>query len=200
MIYYEQVKGANVKAMGKQKGWCLQNVRLAFGIPVGKFASAKADMDSQRKNGTLHPINTLPENVSVPVYIDTPSKYEHVVLSVNGVFYEDGKMIGRNKYSTFFGWGECCDGVRVVKQTTLKTFLPAKGYWAFGDNDERVGFLADFMYATFPKYTSRKALGNYYGKNIKASITEFQRRTGLYPDGCVGKITYAKLKEYGFKY
>lgn len=200
MIYYEQVKSANVKSMGKQKGWCLQNVRLAFGIPVGKFASAKADMESQRKNGTLHPIGTLPDNVSVPVYIDTPSKYEHVILSVNGVFYEDGKMISFNKYHTFFGWGECCDGVRVVKQTTLKTFLPAKGYWAFGDNDERVGFLADFMYATFPKYTSRKALGNYYGKNIKASITEFQHRTGLYPDGCVGKITYAKLKEYGFKY
>ena len=56
------------------------------------------------------------------------------------------------------------------------------------------------MFRTFPKYTSRKALGSYYGQYIKKSITEFQRRTGLYPDGCVGKITYAKLKEYGFKY
>lgn len=200
MIYYEQVKAGSYKNMGKRKGWCLQNVRLAFGIPVGKFASAKLDMESQRKNGTLHTMNTLPENVSVPVYVDTTSKYEHVILSEKGVFYEDGKMIARNKYSKFFGWGEYCDGVRVVKQTLLKTFLPAKGYWAFGDTDERVGFLADFMYATFPKYTSRKALGNYYGKNIKAAITEFQKRTGLYPDGCVGKITYAKLKEYGFKY
>lgn len=200
MIYYEQVKTGNHKNMGNKKGWCLQNVRLAFGIPVGKFASAKLDMESQRKNGTLHSIDTLPENVTVPVYIDTLSKYEHVVLSQNGVFYEDGKMISRYKYSNFFGWGEYCDGVRVVKQTELKTFLPAKGYWAFGDNDERVGFLADFMYATFPKYTSSKALGNYYGKYIKATITEFQKRTGLYPDGCVGKITYAKLKEYGFKY
>lgn len=200
MIYYEQVKSASPKAMGNKKGWCLQNVRLAFGIPVGKFASAKLDMESQKKNGTLHSIDSLPENVSVPVYVDTPSKYEHVILSYKGIFYEDGKMIARNKYSKFFGWGEYCDGVRVVKQTLLKTFLPAKGYWAFGDTDERVGFLADFMYATFPKYTSRKALGNYYGKYIKAAITEFQKRTGLYPDGCVGKITYAKLKEYGFKY
>ena len=200
MEYYEQVKAGSHKNMGKRKGWCLQNVRLAFGIPVGKFASAKLDMESQRKNGTLHPISTLPENVSVPVYVDTTSKYEHVILSEKGVFYENGRLISRNKYSKFFGWGEYCDGIRVVKKTLLKTFLPAKGYWAFGDTDERVGFLADFMYATFPKYTSRKALGNYYGKNLKASIVQFQKRTGLYPDGCVGKITYAKLKEYGFKY
>lgn len=200
MEYYEQVKAGNHKNMGNKKGWCEQNVRLAFGIPVGKFASAKLDKESQRKNGTLHPMNTLPENVTVPVFVDTTSKYEHVILSENGVFYEDGKMISRNKYSKFFGWGEFCDGVRVVKQTTLKTFLPSKGYWCLGDNDDRIGYLADFMYAIFPKYTSRKALGNYYGKNLKASIVQFQKRTGLYPDGCVGKITYAKLKEYGFKY
>lgn len=199
-MYYEQVKEANAKKMGKRKGWCLQNTRLAFGIPVGKFASAKADMESQRKNGTLHDISTLPVNVCVPVYVDTVSKYEHVILSAYGTFYEDGVKISRYKYSTFFGWGECCDGVRVVKKTTLRNFLPSKGYWALGDKDDRVGLLADFMYATFPKYTSRKALGNYYGPNLKKSITEFQKRTGLYPDGCTGPKTFAKLKEYGFNY
>lgn len=31
-MYYEQVKEANVKNMGKKSGWCLQNTRLAFGI------------------------------------------------------------------------------------------------------------------------------------------------------------------------
>lgn len=197
---YEQVVPCNIKNMGKKKGWCLQNCRLAFGFKVGKFASAKLDMESQRKNKTLHDIKTLPDNVSVPVYVDTSSVYEHVIISDHGVFYEDGSKISRNKYASFFGWGELCDGQRVVKATEGKNFLPAKGYWALGDNDERVGRLADFMYAVFPAYTSRKALGNYYGKNIKAAITTFQKRTGLYPDGCVGKITYAKLKEYGFKY
>lgn len=199
-MYYEQVKEANVKNMGKRKGFCLQNTRVAFGIPVGKFPSAKADIESQRKNGTLHDISTLPVNVCVPVYVDTVSQYEHVILSAYGVFYEDGVKISRYKYSTFFGWGECCDGVRVVKKTTLRNFLPSKGYWSLGDKDDRVGLLADFMYATFPKYTSRKALGNYYGPNLKKSITEFQKRTGLYPDGCTGPKTFAKLKEYGFKY
>ena len=99
-----------------------------------------------------------------------------------------------------FGWGELCDGRRVVKVTTLKSFLPSKGYWGYGDNDERVACLAKFMYTTFPKYSPRSVLGSWYGPKLKASITEFQNRTGLYPDGCVGRITYAKLKEYGFKY
>lgn len=77
-------------------------------------------------------------------------------------------------------------------------FLPSKGYWAKGDNDVRVGQLAGFMRQCFPAYTSSKALGNYYGQYLTASVKEFQRRTGLEQDGCVGKITYAKLKEYGF--
>lgn len=200
MQYYEQTLPVNINSMGKKKGWCLQNCRLVFGIMVGKYASAKKDMEAQRASGTLHPIDELPTNVIVPVYVDTASQYEHVIISWYGTFYEDGYKINRNKYNRFFGWGELCDGVRVVKATAMRNFLPAKGYWALGDRDERVDFLANFMYATFPKYSPRSVLGNYYGKHIKASITEFQKRTGLYPDGCVGKITYAKLKEYGFKY
>ena len=35
---------------------------------------------------------------------------------------------------------------------------------------------------------------------IRDSITEFQKRTGLYPDGCTGPKTYEMLKKYGFKY
>lgn len=197
---FEQVKEANVGKMGRVKGWCLQNVRLAFGIPTGKFASAKDDMLSQKNAGTLHDISTLPENVSVPVYIDSASKYEHVILSHQGVFYEDGSRISRTKYKKYFGWGEYCDGVRVVKKTSRRNFLPSKGYWCKGDNDERIDLLAEFMYANFPVYTSRRALGSYYGKYIESSIREFQKRTKLYPDGCVGKITYNKLKEYGFDY
>ena len=81
MIYYEQTVPVNINAMGKKKGWCLQNCRLVFGFKVGKFASAKVDMESQRKNGTLHPMNEMPTNVVVPVYVDTASKYKHVIIS-----------------------------------------------------------------------------------------------------------------------
>ena len=50
------------------------------------------------------------------------------------------------------------------------------------------------MYLTFPAYTSKNALGD------QASIKEFQKRTGLEQDGCVGPITLKMLVKYGFKY
>lgn len=85
-------------------------------------------------------------------------------------------------------------------------FFPPKGYWGYGDNDERVGKIASFMYKTFPSYTRKEALGNYFGNNLKASITEFQKRCkqeGLYndiADGNVGNKTYKCLQHFGFVY
>ena len=64
---------------------------------------------------------------------------------------------------------------------------------------ENIGKIDDFMYRVFPKYTSKKALGNYYGEYIESSIREFQKRTGLESDGCVGQLTLNELKKYGFK-
>ena len=197
---YEQVRTFYPKEMGTQKGWCLKNCRIGFRIYTGKFASAKADMLSQKKNGTLHPISTLPSNCSVPVYLNVASQYEHVEVYDKGTWYSDGKKVKAPNYSTCFGWGELCDGTRVVKLANNDKFLPAKGYWKEGDQDTRIAKLCGFMYKTFPAYTSKKILINpqIFGKNCKAAITEFQKRTGLYPDGIVGKNTYNKLKEYGF--
>ena len=39
--------------MGTKKGYCLQNVRLGFGIPA-KYASAKVDMEANKKAGNDH--------------------------------------------------------------------------------------------------------------------------------------------------
>lgn len=83
-------------------------------------------------------------------------------------------------------------------------FLPARGYWKKGDNDERIAKLDDFFYKTFPAYGSKEELsklrGNYFGQITEKFVKEFQRRTNLQIDGCVGPITYAELKKYGFKY
>lgn len=86
--------------------------------------------------------------------------------------------------------------VKVIKDS----FLPPRGYIMLGDSGNNVDALSKFMYKTFPLYTDKKALGNYYGKYIESSIKEFQRRTGLTSDGCVGPITYNELQKYGFKY
>lgn len=80
------------------------------------------------------------------------------------------------------------------------SFLPKRGYFKKGDISENVGKIANFMYKTFPVYTSKNALGNLYGDNLIKAIKEFQRRTGLEADGCTGQITLSKLVEFGFKY
>lgn len=109
---WQQVLSFNISKMGTKKGWCLQNARLGFGITKGTYASAKADMLAQKANGTLHPL-PAPTNVSVPVYVDSVSVYEHIMVCDYGTYYSDGKKVA--KPSKVFGWGELCDGVRVVK-------------------------------------------------------------------------------------
>lgn len=84
-------------------------------------------------------------------------------------------------------------------------FLPARGWWRLGDTDARIGRLATFMRKTFPSYTPKAALGNYYGPNLQKAVKEFQRRAkaaGRYDDvadGMCGPKTLAALRSYGFK-
>ena len=196
---YEQVLGFYPKDMGKQKGWCLQNCRLGFHIYTPHYASAKAAMDAAKRNGTYH-AGTPPNNISVPVYVSSSSKYGHVVVWDKGTWWSDGKSY--RSWSGVLGWDEMMDGTRVVKVASSRSFLPAKGYWCKYDKDDRVAVLAQFMRKTFPAYTPAKALGPVYGDNLSKSIAEFQRRSNgkLYPDGMCGPKTYAELQKYGFKY
>lgn len=205
---WKQVRSFDPSKMGTRKGWCLQNVRLGFGIQTGHYASAKADMEAQRAAGTLHPMSELPTDRAVAVYVDTSSPYEHVIAYDHGAWWSDGKRLSSTAGMSFFGWGELCDNARVVEYTPDPTptgFLPAKGYWCRYDKDERVARLASFMRACFPAYTPAAALGPVYGDNLWRSIAEFQRRAkaaGQYNDvidGNTGPKTYAALKLYGFK-
>jgi LysM repeat protein len=111
---WKQTRNFNIFSMGRKKGWCLQNVRLGFGIQSGHFASAKADMEYQKTHGTFHTDN-IPTNVAVPVYIDSLSQYEHVLVSDNGTYYSDGMHLTSLNGLKVFGWGECCDNQRVVE-------------------------------------------------------------------------------------
>ena len=105
----------NLANMGSQRGMCEKNVRLGYGLPA-KCASAKADMEFNRANGALHPIDTLPKNVAVPVFVDTSSPYEHIEVADKGVFYSDKKRLANPYAQRFFGWGEFCAKARVVEQ------------------------------------------------------------------------------------
>lgn len=198
---YEQLKTFYPKDMGKAKGWCLRNVAQGFHICPSPIPApdAKTDMSRNKAKGTFHSsLSDIPTNCAVPVYVKTTSKYGHVAVYDKGVFYNDGKKV--NSLGTILGWGEWCNGYQIVKRGATRSFLPAKGYWCLGDKDDRIATLALFMRQNFPAYTSAKALGPYYGKYLESSIKNFQKRTGLAADGCVGKLTYNKLKEYGFRY
>ena len=199
MANYEQTMPFYPKDMGKQKGWCLQNCRLGFHIYTPHYASAKAAMNAAKRNGTYH-AGTPPNNISVPVYTSTSSQYGHVVVWDKGTWWSDGKKY--SSWSGVLGWDEMMDGTRVVKVASSKSFLPAKGYWARYDKDDRVAALASFMRKTFPAYTPAKALGPVYGDSLWKSIYEFQKRSNgkLYPDGNTGPLTYKELQRYGFKY
>lgn len=117
-----QVRAFNIANMGTNPGWCLQNCRLGFGISSGTFATARADMQSQLANGTLHDAKGYPPNyIQVPVYIDTGIPEGHVVVWDKGTVYSDGVLIsgGLSYYglNNIWGWGELCDGARVVQKT-----------------------------------------------------------------------------------
>ena len=111
---WKQVVNFNINKMGHKKGYCLQNVRLGFGLP-SKYKSAKDDMEANKRAGTLHAMNTIPNNVAVPVYVDTTNKYEHIIVCDRGTYYSDGSRLSSIKGLKFFGWGELCEGIRVVE-------------------------------------------------------------------------------------
>lgn len=111
---WKQIVPFELSKMGTTPNMCLRNVRLSFGIPP-KYVDAKAAMLANRNAGTLHDISTLPMNVSVPVFIDSPSVNEHVEVSDKGTFYSDGKELKNPMNQKFFGWGETLNDVRIVE-------------------------------------------------------------------------------------
>lgn len=118
---WTQVRTFNPADMGTTPGWCLQNCRLGFGIMSGTYASARADWTAQIANGTLHQEIYPPNDIQVPIYIDTGTAPGHVGVWDRGTFYSDGYII--NDFVSYYGeaniigWGELCDGGRVVQHT-----------------------------------------------------------------------------------
>ena len=81
--------------------------------------------------------------------------------------------------------------LKFIDYKTTPSFLPPRGYFTKGDTGENVKKI-DAWFCT-------KVQGDYYGDYTTAVVKEFQRQNGLEQDGCIGKITLAKMKEQGFK-
>lgn len=167
---------------------------------TGKWPKRTGDMNARNW------VYRLPENgygttTSAPngnkcVGVSTSGKYGHVVWSEGTLHISEYNWDSRGNYSernvnaNNYRW--------YIIKSAPSGFLPARGYWKYGDKDARIGQMARFMRNKFPAYTPAAALGNYFGQNLQRAIKEFQRRTGLEADGNVGPITYNKLKSYGF--
>lgn len=88
----------------------------------------------------------------------------------------------------------------------VKSFLPSRGYFKKGDKGDNAEKINEFYYRVFPGYgkklkrNAENVKGPLFGNNTVAWTKEFQRRTGLVQDGCIGPITLAKLIEQGFRY
>lgn len=113
-----QVRQFNLANMGTTPGLCLQNCRLGFGISTGWYKNARADMNAQAQNGTLHTDLPPPSYIAVPVYCESGTPNGHVVVWDHGKVYSDGAYVpqGLARWKTVYGWGELCDGRRVVQR------------------------------------------------------------------------------------
>lgn len=169
---WKQLVNFNINKMGHKKGYCLQNVRLGFGLPA-KYGSAKDDMEANKRVGTLHNMNTIPNNVAVPVYVDSTSKYEHIIVCDKGTYYSDGSRLTSIKGLKFFGWGEMCEGVRVVEfvpdnkksiDEVAKEVL--NGAWSNGDKRKKLLTEAGYDYNAVQnkvnELINNKQSTNYY--------------------------------------
>lgn len=140
---WKQIKNFNPASMGTKSGWCLQNTRLGFGIGSGSLPSAKADMQNNRNKGTLHPMSEYDNSISVPVYIDSTNVYEHIGCLHHGVYYSDGR-VATLPTARVFGWGEICDGVRVVEKVVPQPqSKPVQHYIGYTAHCEDIGWQSE---------------------------------------------------------
>lgn len=195
---WKQTRAFNLNKMGRNPGWCLQNVRLGFGITKGKYPSAKADMQSQINNKTLHHISSLPTNVAVPVYVDTVSPYEHVVVYDRGVWYSDGQKTKAPNAKYVFGWGEFCDGARVVewvKDTKTCDEIAREviaGVWGNGEERRKRLTKAGYNYDTIQKAVNKILSAKKSNDTIAREVI-----MGKWGNGSERK---ARLEKAGYNY
>lgn len=115
---WTQVRDFYPADMGTTPGWCLQNTRLGFHIYSGTYQTARADMEAQQANGTLHS-GTPPDYIACAIYFAnyswTPAG--HVAAWDHGTVYSDGTVYPSidSVATNYMGWGEFCDGARVVQ-------------------------------------------------------------------------------------
>lgn len=92
----------------------------------------------------------------------------------------------------------------IIYPTKERVVFPERGYFKRGDSGTSILLISSFLALNFIGYDVKTGakiedmLGDTFGPNLEKWIKYFQEQNKLSPDGCIGPITYNKLKEYGF--
>lgn len=114
---YKQVRAFDPKKAGSKVGYCLQNVRLGFGI-AAKYANAITAWN----NAQGHKDRNIPTGIDVPLFYSFKSDGHVNVRLANGKVWSDGNLYAnlqdytsKHPAVSYLGWGEILNGVRVIQ-------------------------------------------------------------------------------------
>lgn len=127
---WQQVRPFNQSKAGKKSGWCLQNVRLGYGIG-SKYPNAI----SAANNTQLHKNRAVPTGIDVPLYYTFRTDGHINVRLKSGKVWSDGVIydtidayLRSHPEVHYLGWGESINGVQVIKHVAdPKPAMPKVG-------------------------------------------------------------------------
>lgn len=175
MGYWKQVKKFDLNKMGTRHNYCLANVRSSFGVK-SKYSGAKEAMLASKRAGHLHSIETLPTNCAAPVFADTTSPYEHVMVMDRGTLYSDGKKVDNPNSFKYFGWSESLNDEVIVKWVSDKKSNQEiadeviAGKWGNGEDRKKRLTEAGYNYSEVQAIVNerlKKALPIAVGDNVR---------------------------------
>lgn len=130
---WRQVRSFDRNLGGHRPGYCLQNVRLGYGIG-SKYATAWDAWNNTQQ----HKDRNVPGGVTVPLYYSyniSGKNYGHINVRLpDGRVWSDGDIYAslsdyeNKKAPNFVGWGESVNGVRVISYVSQPSFdMPPVG-------------------------------------------------------------------------
>lgn len=115
---WRQTRDFDPAKAGQTKGWCLQNVRLGYGIPP-KYTNAIGAWNNTQQ----HKNKSIPLGVEVPLYYTYRTDGHINVRLSDGRIWNDGEYyahldhyLSTHSSVGYLGWGESVNNVRVIEE------------------------------------------------------------------------------------
>lgn len=122
MMGWRQVKPFNQSAAGTKSGYCLQNVRLGYGI-AAKYPNAIGAWNATQQ----HRDRNIPAGVDVPLFYSYKEDGHVNVRLADGRVWSDGNIYSSlSAYESthpavkYLGWGESINDVRIIEYVSAQ--------------------------------------------------------------------------------